>query len=76
MNKRWPSAIALAAAAWYASDSLRHRREQGDGYDLRGEELEVGSEEFLRATEAITMARSRTATTSSCSSTATRSSRR
>jgi phosphatidylserine/phosphatidylglycerophosphate/cardiolipin synthase-like enzyme len=56
MNKRWPSAIALAAAAWYASDSLRHRREQGDGYDLRGEELEVGSEEFLRATEAITMA--------------------
>ena len=56
MNKRWPTGIALAAVAWYASDSLRHRREQRQGYELRGEELEVGSQEFLRATEAITMA--------------------
>jgi cardiolipin synthase A/B len=56
MNKRWPTGIALAAAAWYASDSTRHRRDEGQGYELRGEELEVGSEEFLRATEAITMA--------------------
>jgi cardiolipin synthase len=56
MNRRWPAAIAAGAAAWYASDSLRHRREQGQGYELRGKDLEVGSEEFLRATEAITMA--------------------
>ncbi len=56
MNHRWPAGIALAAAAWYASDSLRHRREQGQGYTLRGEELDVGSDDFLRATEAITSA--------------------
>ena len=56
MNKRWPTAIAAGAAAWYASDSLRHRREQGQGYELRGKTLEVGSPEFLHATEAITMA--------------------
>jgi cardiolipin synthase len=56
MNKRWPAAIAGGAIAWYASDSLRHRREQGQGYELRGKEIEVGSDEFLRATEALTMA--------------------
>ncbi len=56
MNKRWPTAIAAGAAAWYASDSLRHRREQGQGYELRGKDIEVGSAEFLRATEAITLA--------------------
>jgi cardiolipin synthase len=56
MNKRWPAGIAAVLAAWYASDSLRHRREQEDGYRLHGEELEVGSAGFLRATEAITMA--------------------
>ncbi|HEV2058665.1 MAG TPA: phospholipase D-like domain-containing protein [Solirubrobacteraceae bacterium] len=56
MNKRWPTAIALALVARYASDSLRHRREQGQGYELRGESIEVDSDEFLRATEAITMA--------------------
>ncbi len=56
MNRRWPAAIAVALAGWYASDSLRHRREQEDGYRLRGEDLEVGSDAFLRATEAITMA--------------------
>ncbi len=56
MNKRWPAAIAAGAAALYASDSLRHRREQGHGYELRGKKIEVGSAEFLRATEAITMA--------------------
>jgi len=56
MNKRWPAAIAAGAVAWYASDSLRHRREQGDGYELRGGDIAVGSEDFLRATEAITMA--------------------
>ena len=33
MNRRWPAAIAAAGAALYASDSLRHRREGGRGYD-------------------------------------------
>ncbi len=56
MNKRWPAAIAVALAARYAADSLRHRREQGQGYELRGEAIEVGSDAFLRATEALTMA--------------------
>ncbi len=56
MNKRWPAAIAVALIARYASDSLRHRREQGHGYELRGEAIEVGSDAFLRATEALTMA--------------------
>ena len=56
MNKRWPAAIAIGAVGWYASDSLRHRREQGQGYTLRGDELDIGSDDFLRATEAITSA--------------------
>ena len=56
MNRRWTAAIAGGAIAWYASDSLRHRREQGQGYELRGKKIEVGSDEFLRATEALTMA--------------------
>jgi cardiolipin synthase len=56
VNKRWPAAIAVALIARYAADSLRHRREQGDGYELRGEAIEVGSDAFLRATEALTMA--------------------
>ena len=56
MNKRWPAAIATGAVAWYESDSLRHRREKGQGYELRGGDVAVGSDEFLRATEAITMA--------------------
>jgi len=56
MNYRWPAAIAAALVARYAADSLRHRREQGQGYELRGESIEVGTDEFLRATEAITMA--------------------
>jgi len=56
MNKRWPAAIGAFAVAWYASESLRHRREQGDGYDLHGEDVEVGSSAFRRAAEAITSA--------------------
>jgi len=54
MNKRWPAAIGTLAVTWYASESLRHRREQGEGYDLHGDEIDVGSAEFERATEAIT----------------------
>jgi cardiolipin synthase len=53
VNRKWPAAIALGALAWYASDSLRHRREGGHGYRL-AEEVDVASEGFLRATEAIT----------------------
>jgi cardiolipin synthase len=56
VNLRWPAAIALALIARYGADSLRHRREQGQGYELRGESIEVGSAEFMRATEALTMA--------------------
>jgi cardiolipin synthase A/B len=49
----WPATAATALAAWYASDSLRHRREGAFGYDL-GAELEVGSPDFIRAAEALT----------------------
>jgi cardiolipin synthase A/B len=49
----WPAAVGAAGLAWYGADSLRHRRESGHGYDLRGE-LDVRSEEFLRAAEALT----------------------
>jgi cardiolipin synthase len=54
VNKRWPAAAGALAVTWYASESLRHRREQGDGYELRGDQIEAGSEAFLRAAEAIT----------------------
>src|SRR5215210_7605585 len=49
----WPAAVGAAGLAWYGADSLRHRRESGHGYDLRGT-LDVRSEEFLRAAEALT----------------------
>jgi cardiolipin synthase len=52
----WPAGLAAAGAAWYGSESLRHRREQGHGYQLRGERLEVGEREFLRAAESLTAA--------------------
>lgn len=55
--RHWPAAaIGGALVARYAADSLRHRREQRRGYVLRGENLHVGSEAFLRAAEAITNA--------------------
>ena len=53
MNARWPTAVALALLGWYASDTLRHRREGGRGYDV-GDAPEVDGEAFLRATEALT----------------------
>jgi cardiolipin synthase len=56
MNKRWPAAIAAFGVAWYASESLRHRREEGHGYALHGEPLDVGSGDFLAACEALTAA--------------------
>ncbi|MDQ2675931.1 MAG: phospholipase D-like domain-containing protein [Actinomycetota bacterium] len=49
----WPAALAAAGVGWYASDSLRHRREGAFGYDL-GTSLEVDSPDFLRAAEALT----------------------
>jgi len=55
VNKRWPAAIAATGLAVYASDSLRHRREQRrHGYRMHGEQLDVGSDAFLRASEALT----------------------
>jgi cardiolipin synthase len=49
----WPAGIATAGVAWYAADSLRHRREGGHGYRLRGE-VDVREASFLRAAEALT----------------------
>ena len=49
----WPAALGVAGLGWYGAESLRHRRESGHGYDLRGE-LDVRSAEFLRAAEALT----------------------
>ncbi len=49
----WPAGVASAGAAWYAADSLRHRRESGHGYTLRGE-CDPAGPDFLRAAEAIT----------------------
>ena len=49
----WPAGIAAALAGWYASDSLRHRREGAFGYDL-GADLDVTSPDFMRAAEALT----------------------
>jgi cardiolipin synthase len=49
----WPAGVGAAGAAWYAADSLRHRRESGHGYNLRGE-VDVREKSFLRAAEALT----------------------
>jgi cardiolipin synthase len=55
VNRRWPAGIAAWAVLWYASDSLRHRREGGRGYTI-DDPPEVGSEGFLRAAESLTQA--------------------
>lgn len=45
----------MALGARYATESLRHRRESGHGYDLHGaDELDVRDPGFLRAAEALT----------------------
>jgi cardiolipin synthase A/B len=49
----WPAGVGAAGLAWYAADSLRHRRESGHGYELRGD-VDVGESSFLRAAEALT----------------------
>lgn len=50
---RLAGAAAAAGVAWYAADSLRHRREGAFGYDL-DESIAVDSPGFLRAAEAVT----------------------
>jgi len=52
----WPAGLGAFGLAWYSSESLRHRREQGHGYQLRGKRLDVGEREFMRAAEALTAA--------------------
>jgi cardiolipin synthase A/B len=53
----WPAGLGVALAARYGTESLRHRRESGHGYDLHGEgELDVRDPGFLRAAEALTSA--------------------
>jgi cardiolipin synthase len=55
LNQRWPAGIGAFLVAWYASESLRHRREQRrHGYRMRGEDIDVASDAFLRAAEALT----------------------
>jgi len=49
----WPAGVGAAGVAWYAADSLRHRRESGHGYRLRGD-VDVAEPSFLRAAESIT----------------------
>jgi cardiolipin synthase len=49
----WPVAIGAAGLAWYAADSLRHRREGKHGYDLV-HDVDVDDADFLRAAEALT----------------------
>jgi cardiolipin synthase A/B len=52
----WPASLAAAGVVRYASESLRHRRERGEGYALHGEAVDVGSRSFLRTAEALTAA--------------------
>lgn len=49
----WPAGVTAAGVAWYASDSLRHRRDGAFGYDM-GADIEVDSPDFVRAAEALT----------------------
>lgn len=48
-----PAAALAAGVAWYASDSLRHRREGAFGYEPV-EGVDAGTPDFMRAAEAIT----------------------
>ena len=50
---RLPAFAGAAAIGWYAADSLSHRREGAFGYDL-DTDLEVDSQDFMRAAEALT----------------------
>ena len=48
-----PTAALGAGLAWYAADSLRHRREGAFGYELV-EGVDAYSPDFMRAAEALT----------------------
>jgi cardiolipin synthase len=48
-----PAAALGAGLAWYAADSLRHRREGAFGYELV-ESVDAASVDFKRAAEALT----------------------
>jgi len=50
----WPAALVATLGTRYASESLRHRREEGEGYRLSGDGLDVSDRAFLRASEALT----------------------
>lgn len=53
--RHWPTVATVGfLATRYAADSLRHHRARRRGYELRGEDLHVGSKAFLRAVEALT----------------------
>lgn len=57
MSRLWPAVagVAVVYGGRYALESLRHRREDGHGYALRGGgDLDVGSRDFLHACEALT----------------------
>ena len=55
IRREWIAAAGLGAAAfaWYAAESLRHRREGGFGYNLAAD-IEAGSDDFAGAAEALT----------------------
>jgi cardiolipin synthase len=52
----YPVAVGALGTAWYASDSLRHRREQGSGYRLDDDAPDPADRTFLRTAEALTAA--------------------
>jgi cardiolipin synthase A/B len=49
----WPAGLAVWGALLYGSETLRHRRDKGSGYDLE-QPIDVASPEFLHACEALT----------------------
>lgn len=57
LARHWLTALALGfLAARYLSDSLLHRRKQGQGYVLHGEDLDVDTSGFLHAADSLTSA--------------------
>jgi cardiolipin synthase len=48
-----PAALLAAGAAWYAADSLSHRRERGHGYELRGD-VDPSDPAFMRVAAELT----------------------
>jgi cardiolipin synthase A/B len=48
-----PAGLLAAGAAWYAADSLSHRRERGHGYELRGE-VDPADAAFMRVAAELT----------------------